>query len=1172
MLEIYLLARFEVRIDGVPVAIPSRQAQSLLAYLLLNLGIPQRRDKIAGMIWPDSPESKARARLRYALWQLRKSLGDGFFLADKSTLAFNTENEFWIDTAVIDGKLIPNLSTQDLKQIVSVYQGDLLPGFYEDWVLLERERLLASFELKMEQYLARLLEEQSWREVLEWGEKWIAMGRAPEPAFRGLIIAHGQLGDTASAASVYRRCVQALEEQLGVEPSNETQKLFEQISRGETPAVRTDRAPRSDEIDIVPDKAPSFMGEGEEFTRRKVEGFVGRVNVLNQLEHHLELACSGQGQVVVIAGDAGRGKTALLRVFRKRAQELHKDLIVAFGQAEAQTGFGDPNLPFRDLLAMLCGDVQAKWESGDVSRHNAQRLWNLVPQVTQALLDKGPDLIDRFVDGRSLVSRGMALAPQGAQWLERLKQYVEMQRQRPEPINVDHRDMQKALFEQYGRVLIATAQENPLLLILDDLQWIDRGSISQLFHLSRRIDGQRIFIVTAYRSGAISQGLDERSHHLQDLITELKRKYGDILIDLDHSEGEGGQQFVDDILDLEPNRFDTEFRNVLFRHTGGHPMFTVELVRQLKSNGDLVQDGKGNWIAGDGIDWEKIPAKVDAVIEGRIGRLPKSMVNLLNIACVEGEEFTAEVLAKISNNSSQEVVQTLSQELDRAHHLVEAKDTRRIGEQRISRYRFQHHLFQKYLLDHLDQVERVQLHEAIGETLEDLYGEARGEIVVPLARHFEEAGITDRAFDYRFEAGERAKRLSANQEALYHFERALGLLETLPDSADKTQKELALHLSRGSTMVAAKGWAAPEVEEVYERAASLSAQVGDTRQLAPALWGLWSFYLTKAKHVLAQEHALRNLALAREEEDPELILVAHWTMGISLTHLGEFNLAREHLQRAVDVYNPKRHSSLTFLFGQNPEITCLTYLAICQAIVGLLDQAQETSNRALSLIEEETHLFSKAFGYALTAVLQAALRDPEGTFENAEQAFRISKEQGFPFIQGLGMMLRGWAQTEKGEAKKGIRWMETGLLAMLATGAELGRSFLQSLLAEALYKRGRFESALEVLNQATESSKRSGDYLIYAELARQEGTIHLELDADQVQADRYYQDAIEIADKQGAKLFKLRAQMESARMARSEAEIRTAVEELRETVLNFSGGAIGNDLEEARKLIEELQV
>ncbi len=237
----------------------------------------------------------------------------------------------------------------------------------------------------------------------------------------------------------FETCKQALREELGVEPAGETTALYQQIQAGE--------------LDLPP-QLPAFLTEEEarhEFDRPL---FVGRERELAQLDAFLDEALAGQGRVVFITGGPGRGKTALLDAFAQRAMEAHPDLLVASGNCNAYSGVGDPYLPFRDVMAMLTGDVEARWDAGAITRDHAQRLWAAFPLVVQALLDHGPHLLDVLVPGAALLSRAMIAEQASAPWLPRLREQVSRQGTGPKDVE------QSYLFQQVTNVLRTVARNS----------------------------------------------------------------------------------------------------------------------------------------------------------------------------------------------------------------------------------------------------------------------------------------------------------------------------------------------------------------------------------------------------------------------------------------------------------------------------------------------------------------------------------------------------------------------------------------------------------------------------------------------------------------------------------------------------------------------------------------
>ena len=549
--------------------------------------------------------------------------------------------------------------------------------------------------------------------------------------------------------------------------------------------------------------------------------------------------------MIFVSGEAGSGKTMLLHEFVRRAQAAHNDLVVASGICDVFTGVGDPYLPFRDVLNMLAGDIEGAWSAGTITRDHARRLWQLMPKTADTLLAVGSDLLDVFVLAKPLADR---LAMQGAA-TETVVQAVHAQRQH----NLGQGPDQGRLFEEYTEVMRTLSEHRPLVLLLDDLHWADISSISLLLHLARRIRNQRVLIVGAYRPEEFALGLhggpQDHPHPLEQVIGELKGRHGEIEIHLDQALRTEGRYFVDALLDADPNRLDEDFRQSLFRHSRGHALFTVELLRDLQERGDLLQDAQGRWVEGPTLSWETLPARIEGVIEKRISRLPTELREALTVASVEGERFTSEVVARVQTIDERWLIRRFSTELEKRHHLVRALDVRHLGSQRFSRYRFRHSLFQQYLYNQLDDVERAMLHEEVGNVLEALHQnqpDEIGQVAGQLAWHFQEAGIAAKAIDYRYQAGQEALRVSANLEAIEHFAQGLSMLVSLPDTQERAQRELALRVALAVPVTAVHGYTSQEAEKEYARAWDLCKQVGDTPQLFTALYGLWRYYALRA--------------------------------------------------------------------------------------------------------------------------------------------------------------------------------------------------------------------------------------------------------------------------------------------------------------------------------------
>ncbi len=512
---------------------------------------------------------------------------------------------------------------------------------------------------------------------------------------------------------------------------------------------------------------------------------------------------------------------------------------------------------------MLMGDVEAKWAAGLITSAHARRLWELMPLTVPVLVKQATDLIGSFVPVEPLLERATTFAPPSAPWLKQLIMIGSDQ-------NVGLE--QKQILAQYISLLKTVAAQRPLLLILEDLHWVDASSNALLFHLSREVSNNRILIVGSYRPDEVALSRGKVRHPLADMMGELKRRHGDIWLDLSNLAPVEGQRFVEAYLDNQPNRLDRAFRAALFQQTEGHALFTVELLREMQERGDLRQDAEGYWVEGEAIKWAKLPAKVEGVIEQRITRLTADLQAVLAVASVEGETFTAEVVARVQQVNERGLVQQLSRELDKQHRLVTAQALDRVGQQRLSRYRFRHYLFQHYLYHHLDELERAYLHEAVGL----LYGEQTEQVAVQLARHFEQAGLMEKAVRYLRQAGDQARRVAAPHEAIRFYRAAL---ERWPAAEQVGRAETLRQL--GECL-----WLTGQFQEglaVCEAGQALFEQLGDRVQAGAVQRLMGRLYWEGGDRALSLHHYY--LALAMLEQEPESVELAHVVSAISQMHM-----------------------------------------------------------------------------------------------------------------------------------------------------------------------------------------------------------------------------------------------------------------------------------------------
>ncbi|MFQ5593150.1 MAG: AAA family ATPase [Anaerolineae bacterium] len=795
-----------------------------------------------------------------------------------------------------------------------------------------------------------------------------------------------------------------------------------------------------------------------------VQMFVARERELAQLQTFLDRALAGHGQVCFVTGEAGAGKTALATEFARRAQAKHDDLLVAVGQGDAQTGAGDPYLPFREVLGLLTGDVEAKLAQGAITQENASRLRDFLRVSGQALVDLGPDLIDIFVPGVGLATRAGTFLAGKAGWLDRLDDLTERKAATAADTGLD----QSRIFEQYTNVLKALAVEQPLIVVVDDLQWADAASINLLFRLGRQIEDSRILILGTYRPADVALGRGGLQHPLEDVTSEFKRYFGDIWVPLGQADEAQGRQFVDAFLDAQPNRLDDDFRQALFRHTRGHPLFTTELLRDMQERGDLAHDEQGRWIEGPALDWETLPARVEGVIEKRIGRLDQELREALTTASVEGEDFTAEVVARVQDVDERGLVRRLSRELDKQHRLVGAQGQQRLGRQRLSLYQFRHNLFQKYLYNSMDEVDRSYLHEDVGNVLEALYGEQADEIAVQLARHFLEAGLDDKALGYLIQAGDAAYRQYANTEAVAHYTHALQIAG--PGEANGEQL-IHLYRNRGRALELNAAYDAALAN--YAEMAALAEERADRALQLAALIPQATVRATMSPvHDPSQAEALsaQALALARELGDRVAEAQVLWNLMLVQVHGGDAHQGVDYGEASLAIARElKLREQMAYT---------LSDLADAYLGVGQLARSQAAAEEGRQLWRELGNQPMLGNNLNASSTLYFLIGDFAGSLAAAEESYKISQAIGNLFNQAIALGLKGRTCLYNGEAGPAIAAMEDALRLSQKAGAPLVRLGCHAMLGMLHNTLGAIERGWEhyhaIRSEAEEVPTTSG--------------------------------------------------------------------------------------------------
>ena len=997
-LRLSLLGKLKVERNGQPLGgLTSLKGQALLVYLAVT-GQPHSRSALAGLLWSDMPETDARTNLRVTLSQLRKVVGDAV-IATRRTVELNPDSNLWLDVTVLE-KVAG--SGNDLAAVVDLYRGDFLDDFqvpeaelFEEWLLVERERLRQLALSVLGRLTVTALELGKFAEGIAAARRLLSLEPWHEAGHRQLMKLLAATGQASAALAQYETCKRILFEELGVEPAKETTRLYQEIREGtwsqEAETQGNEGARETPSIAL-----PAFLSSAP--PPISPVPFVARERELQQLDQHFTAALAGQGRVVFVTGEAGQGKTSLLNEFARRMQSAHVDVIVAGGNCNAYSGVGDPYLPFRDVLGMLSGDVEARWNAGAISQTHGRQLWELLPQTVQALVEHGPNLIDVFVPGSTLQKRAEAGASVNTNWLKRLQKLVQTNR-----IPSGDRE-QRQLFEQFTNVLRNLASQKFLLLLLDDLQWADQASINLLFHLGRRLVGSRILILGAYRPSEVTLGQPvadaTEQHPLQPVINEFTRQFGEIKIDLSQLSQAEGRGFVDALLDSRLNRLSENFRASLYTKTQGHPLFTVELLRDMRERGDLVRDEAQAWVEGTTLDWHTLPARVEAVIEKRISRLDAGLRETLTLASVEGEEFTAEVVAQLQGIEAQTIVRQLSRELGQRHQLVAAQGVRHLDRQRLSRYRFRHNLFQTYLYNRLDEAERSYLHESVGLALEAYYGDHVAEVAGQLAWHFQAANLKEKALHYLQEAANAAATAYAHGEAVGYLNRAL----VLTSEGDWTTQFELLLLREGEYGV--QGLREAQAQDLTQLQ-QLADIHGDSQQQLTVALRYATFYHNISNFAESIAAAQQVVRLAEASNDTAHQARGYFQWGRTLWRRGEHEVAEHHLGKASQL---SKEAGLT-----DEQADCDLVLSGIYRAWGDSKRATACMERALSLSQESGHRQNEATALNNLGVVATDQGNYALAHTYYRQAFEIYQSMGDLWNQGMTLGNQGGVFIDLGD-------------------------------------------------------------------------------------------------------------------------------------------------------------
>ena len=698
-------------------------------------------------------------------------------------------------------------------------------------------------------------------------------------------------------------------------------------------------------------------------------------------------------------------------------------------------------------------------------------------------------------------------------------------------------------------LILGLAERQPTLLVIEDVHWIDPTTLELLGALFQRIGTSRLLTVMTARP-SFRNPWPENEKLVVLPVSDLSPEETEAMI----RKISGGKTLPPEVLTL------------LVKKSDGNPLFVEEVTRMLLESGWLREGEDAYELAGPLPDFT-VPTRLQDLLMARIDRMEPEAKKVMQLAATVGREFSFELLLHVLPGEEPAISHGL--ELLLAAGLVYAGG---------SGFSIKHALIQDAAYESLVKRTRQQYHAAIARALEGGFA-ATPTQPERIAQHLTRAHQPARAVPYWLMAGKHSVASSANEEAASHLQQGLDLVPSLPASQERDRLELDLLSTLGTALSSLKGYAAPEVAEVYARAEALTERVGPNPNLFWVLWGLWAFNLVKSDQKQSLALARRMMALARDQGESGLELEADFSLGLSHYLRGELLDARAHLERAVDAYLEEKHHANAFLTGQDVGVTSRSMASMVHYLLGDTDLAMERSRDAIDLARRLRHPFSQAYALGCAAWLHSYRREREAMAAAAKEAVDVSRAQAVGFWLLFGMIFGGRALVDAGEADAGIAQIESVLVPYRGFGSGCIVPYFLSQLAEARARRSDFDRALQDLSDARGLIAQSGEAFAAAEVERVEGDVRLArarargdgLDRSEAAEIRpFYRRAVDIARGQGAKLFELRALTALARLGeekRGGAEARGLLEAALGR-MSSQGGI--PDVDEARHVLGSL--
>jgi class 3 adenylate cyclase/tetratricopeptide (TPR) repeat protein len=835
--------------------------------------------------------------------------------------------------------------------------------------------------------------------------------------------------------------------------------------------------------------------------RRGLTRFVGRERELDQLGRARELALGGQGQVVGVVAEAGTGKSRLLYEFKATLPATCK-LLEAHSVSHSKASAWLP------VLELLRGYFDIR-DTDDASMRRKK--------IRAALSALDPALSDTLP------------------YLFGLLGIVED----PDPLaQMDPQIKRQRTFDALKRIVLRESLRQPMVVIFEDLHWIDDQTQALLDLLTDSLANARILLLVNYRP-EYHHGWTNKSYYLQLRLDPLGGADGAAML----------AALLGESVELDP------IKRLIAERTGGNPFFIEEIVRTLFDEGALVRNGAVKVMRS--LSQLKLPPTVHGILAARIDRLSSSQKDLLQTLAVIGRESSLGLLKQVASLSDAQLGPTLAQ-LRAGEFIYEQPAAGDVE------YVFKHALTQEVGYSSLLNDRRKVLHERAGLALESLYASRLDDHLDRLAHHYSRSDNVGKAIEYLKRAGRQAMRRSAPLAATSYLQLGLEFLLKLEETPERDRQELELQAALGPSLLATKGDSAPEVEAVWDRMAELGERAGQTQYVLAAKGGLFRSYMVRGQYDTAQGFADRVLNLAERSKDPAELLMAHTYMGINLFWKGDLTTAHAHFERAAAHIDPSRQRLET-------ATACSAYEALPLWMMGHPDQALQRTRRALSLARERDDLSSTALALHYASICHLYRREPQTAREFAEAGLALANEHGLELWAALHNIGLGQALAQSGREPEGIEHIEKGNSAYAGTRARRAGVGQPGELAYAYGRIGQSTKALKLIEEELALASAIGAHSVEPELHRIKGELLLRQDHSKpAEAERCFRTAIEKAQRIGAKSWELRAITGLARLLAQQGKRDEARTTLAEIYNWFTEGFDTADLKHAKALLDEL--